>query len=139
MVTCGWYRTGDGRADNSPGASATIDHSDIRGSEPQGHDPSGAASAKRAGRVRIERRRVLLFVGPSAVIGSAVQEGFTLSSLGLPVLCFGVNGDGPNKAQQLTAERSHDLIFVLAARRQCLVALVQAMLRFPGHLFGFIG
>jgi hypothetical protein len=34
----------DSRADDSPEASATIDHSDIRGSEPHGHDPSGAAS-----------------------------------------------------------------------------------------------
>jgi len=34
----------DSRADHSEGANATIDHSDIRGSEPQGHDPSGAAS-----------------------------------------------------------------------------------------------
>jgi len=32
------------QADDSPGGYATIDHSDIRGSEPQGHDPSGAAS-----------------------------------------------------------------------------------------------
>jgi hypothetical protein len=34
----------DRRADDSRGAGATIDHSDIRGSEPHGHDPSGAAS-----------------------------------------------------------------------------------------------
>jgi hypothetical protein len=34
----------DSRADGSGGANATIDHSDIRGSEPHGHDPSGAAS-----------------------------------------------------------------------------------------------
>jgi hypothetical protein len=34
----------DSNADDSPVASATIDHTDMRGSEPQGHDPSGAAS-----------------------------------------------------------------------------------------------
>jgi hypothetical protein len=34
----------DSRADDSGGAGATIDHSDIRGSKPHGHDPSGAAS-----------------------------------------------------------------------------------------------
>jgi len=34
----------DSGADDSEAAIATIDHSDIRGSEPQGHDPSGAAS-----------------------------------------------------------------------------------------------
>jgi hypothetical protein len=34
----------DSIADDSQGANATIDHSDIRGSEPHGHDRSGAAS-----------------------------------------------------------------------------------------------
>ena len=34
----------DSRAGDSPEAYATIDHSDIRGLEPHGHDPSGAAS-----------------------------------------------------------------------------------------------
>ena len=34
----------DSRADDSLGASATIDHSDMRGLEPHGHDSSGAAS-----------------------------------------------------------------------------------------------
>jgi len=34
----------DSRADDSLGASATIDHTDMRGSKPHGHDPSGAAS-----------------------------------------------------------------------------------------------
>ncbi len=34
----------DSRADDSLGASATIDHTDMRGLEPHGHDPSGAAS-----------------------------------------------------------------------------------------------
>jgi len=29
---------------NSRGSGATIDHTDMRGSEPQGHDPSGADS-----------------------------------------------------------------------------------------------
>jgi len=34
----------DSRAEDSFGASATIDHTDMRGSKPHGHDPSGAAS-----------------------------------------------------------------------------------------------
>jgi len=34
----------DSRADDSLGVIATIDHTDIRGSKPHGHDPSGAAS-----------------------------------------------------------------------------------------------
>jgi hypothetical protein len=34
----------DGRAENSRGAGATVDHTDIRGSEPQEHDSSGASS-----------------------------------------------------------------------------------------------
>ena len=34
----------DSRADDSLRVGATIDHTDIRGSEPHGHDPSGAGS-----------------------------------------------------------------------------------------------
>jgi len=34
----------DSKADDSPAAIATIDHSDIRGSEPHNRDPSGATS-----------------------------------------------------------------------------------------------
>jgi hypothetical protein len=37
-------------------------------------------------------------------------------------LRLGVNGDGPNKAQQLPADGSYDLRFLLAGRRQFLVA-----------------
>jgi hypothetical protein len=33
----------DSRADDSLGANATIDHTDMRGSEPHGHDPSAWA------------------------------------------------------------------------------------------------
>jgi hypothetical protein len=40
----GLERVLDSRADDSPVASATIDHTDMRGSEPHGHDPSGASS-----------------------------------------------------------------------------------------------
>ena len=44
FLLVGFEQVGDRRADDSPVASATIDHTDIRGSEPHGHDPSGAAS-----------------------------------------------------------------------------------------------
>ena len=44
FLLVGFERVLDGRADDSRVASATIDHTDMRGSEPQGHDPSGAAS-----------------------------------------------------------------------------------------------
>ena len=58
---------------------------------------------RRAGWVRkpfrIDRRRVLLFVAPCAVIGSAVQKKFTLGCLGLTVLRFGMHGDGPHESQ----------------------------------------
>jgi len=40
----GFEQVLDSRADDSRRASATIDHTDIRGSKPHGHDPSGAAS-----------------------------------------------------------------------------------------------
>jgi hypothetical protein len=44
FLLVGFEQGGDSRAENSRGASATIDHTDMRGSKPQGHDPSGAAS-----------------------------------------------------------------------------------------------
>jgi hypothetical protein len=56
-------------------AIATVDHSDIRGSEPHNRDPSGAASDYRRGfspgAYRIGRSRVLLSVCPSAAIVAA--------------------------------------------------------------------
>ena len=61
-----------------------------------------------------------------------------LSCLCLAILCFGVHGDGPHEAQQFPSERGHDLIPVLAAHGKRLVAFVQTMLRFPGHLFHFV-
>src|SRR5262245_25656204 len=46
-------------------------------------------------------------------------------------------GSRPPAAQFATQCR-HDLILVLAAERERLVAFVQAILRFPGHLFDLI-
>jgi hypothetical protein len=40
----GFEQVLDSRADDSLRAIATIDHTDIRGSKPHGHDPSEAAS-----------------------------------------------------------------------------------------------
>src|SRR5579872_4718180 len=47
---------------------------------------------------------------------------------------FGLNCDGPDKAQQLTTHSRHDLGFLLAGRRQFLVACVQPPLCFPGDV-----
>jgi len=44
ILLVGFEQVSDSRANDSGGAGATIDHSDIRGSKPHGHDPSGAAS-----------------------------------------------------------------------------------------------
>jgi len=44
MVVCLWKM----RAGSDRGASATVDHSDIRGSKPHNRDPSGAASTRDA-------------------------------------------------------------------------------------------
>jgi len=56
------------------------------------------------------------FRGPSAVIGAAVQQDFTmLRCLCQFELCFGMYGDGPQETQQFTGKCRHDLILVLAA------------------------
>ena len=44
FLLVGFEQVLDSRADDSLRASATIDQTDIRGSKPHGHDPSGAAS-----------------------------------------------------------------------------------------------
>jgi len=44
FLRVGFEQVLDSRADDSLRASATIDQTDIRGSKPHGHDPSGAAS-----------------------------------------------------------------------------------------------
>jgi hypothetical protein len=61
-----------------------------------------------------------------------------LSCLGEFVLCFGVDGDGPDESEQLAAQSRHDLILVLTAEGEHLVAFVKAILCFPGHLFHLV-
>ena len=53
-------------------------------------------------------------------------------------LGFGVNRDRPDEPEQLAAQRRHDLVFILAADGERLVAFVKAILRFPGYLFDLI-
>jgi hypothetical protein len=48
---------------------------------------------------------------------------------------FGLDGDGPDKAQQLTADGGHDLWLLFAGGGQFLVTSVQTPLRFPGDFF----
>jgi hypothetical protein len=87
---------------------------------------------------RIGLREGSPFRGPSAVIGAAVQKDFTmLRCLRQFSPCFGMDGDGPHKAEQFTAERRHDLILVFAASRQRDEPFVQPLLRFPGDPLGF--
>ena len=79
------------------------------------------------------------FRGPCAAIGAAVQEDFTrLSCLCEVELRFGVDRDRPDEPEQFAAPCRHNLIFVFAAESECLVAFVQPILCFPGHLFDLI-
>ena len=58
--------------------------------------------------------------------------GFVFScSNGLSTTCFSLDRDGPDKAQQLSCDCSHDLPLILACHGQFPVALVQAILRLP--------
>ena len=47
---------------------------------------------------------------------------------------FGLDPDGPDKAQQFACDRGHGLSLILASSHQRHVALVQAVLRFPCDL-----
>jgi len=58
--------------------------------------------------------------------------------LGELELRFGAYCDGPQEAEQFTAEGRHDLAFVFAEGGECLIAFVQPVLRFLGDLFDFI-
>ncbi len=88
---------------------------------------------------RIEDEEGSPFRGPCAVIGAAVQEDFTrLSCLCEFELRFGVDRDRPDEPEQFAAQCRHNLIFVFAAESECLVAFVQPILRFPGHLLDLI-
>jgi hypothetical protein len=48
---------------------------------------------------------------------------------------FGLDGDSPDKAQQLPADGGHDLWLLFAGGCQFLVTSVQMPLRFPGYFF----
>src|SRR5580658_7497790 len=95
-----------------------------------------------AGWVRKPYRIILLegspFRGPSAVVGAAVQQEFTKLRCRFLELCFCLNRDGPQESEQLASERRHDLILMLAASHHRGVALMQALLRFPGDVLGLV-
>ena len=100
----------DSRADDSLGASATIDHTDIRGSEPHGHDPSGAASDEWRGlgpeTVPHNSRRGFSFswaLGYHQRCCPVIRHGLScLSWLSWFAVRFGIHGDRPQEAEQLT-------------------------------------
>jgi hypothetical protein len=87
---------------------------------------------------RIEAEEGSPLRGPCAVIGAAVQEDITNSRLCEFELCFGVDCDRPDEPEQLATQGCHDLILVLTGYSKRLVALVEAILCFPGLLFNFI-
>ena len=46
--------------------------------------------------------------------------------------------DGPDEPEQFAAQSRHDLVFILAADGERLVAFVEAILCFPGDLLDLI-
>ena len=50
---------------------------------------------------------------------------------------LGFDRNGPNEAEQFTAQGRHDLGLVFASGRQVFVALVETALGFPGNGFNF--
>lgn len=88
---------------------------------------------------RIKRREVLLALSPwptTAAAAKTCQCLFSSSLLLRSWLCF--DGNGPSQAQQFTGNGSHDLRFVLAARRKFLVACTQTPLCLSGMVFDFL-
>ena len=68
---------------------------------------------------RIEHKEGSPFRVPCAVIGSAVQENIFVVVLGRScelLLFLPCSSDRPDEAEQLTPDRRHDLVLVLAAR-----------------------
>jgi hypothetical protein len=64
-------------------------------------------------------------VGPaltSALLSREISR--ALSCLGEFELCLGMHGDGSEKAEQFTAKRCHNLVLILAASGERLVAFV---------------
>jgi hypothetical protein len=59
---------------------------------------------------------------------------FSSCSLLLHAVCFCLNSDCPDETHQFASNRSHDLSLVLACCHQFHIALVQAILSFPGYL-----
>ena len=135
------------QSEQQPGqVLATIDQSDIRGSEPHNHDPSGAASDcyRESGRAcRIGQARVLLRAC-SACCSLCARDGwhrsmvFAFSFLGkllsllLFFLCCGSLADdhlcsgsnSPDESQQFTSNCRNDLSLGLASGAQFHIALV---------------
>ncbi len=52
------------------------------------------------------------------------EKHHNLYSVRLTMLRFGMHGDGPDETQQLPSQRGHNLVLVLAANRERLIALV---------------
>ncbi len=93
-----------------------------------------------AGPYRTKDRRILLAVSSSTATGAASKTCKTSSFSGsFPLrLRFGFDGDGPGEAQQFASDRSDNLGFIFAARREFLITGTQTPLRFPGNVFGFL-
>jgi hypothetical protein len=128
---------------------ATVDHSDIRGSNARtrhhGRDPSGAALRLEA-RVRpgghriggVEGSRlpsattaaVCLRLAPSSSCDSLSFSGsLAQRNLYFPLYVY---ADGPGEVEQLTPHGRDRLLFALATPHQPHIARMQALLRLPG-------
>jgi len=86
---------------------------------------------------RIKDRRILLSVSPSPATDAASKK-YKACFSGSFRLRFGLDGNGPSKAQQFTSNRSHDLRFVFAGGRKFFVARTQTPLCLPRDVFDLL-
>src|SRR5579872_6705868 len=75
-------------------------------------------------------------LSPALLSNSALPG--SLRRLPGPLRLFGSHADRPDKPEQFSSQRHHNLVLVLAARGHGFVAFVQPLLGLPGDGFDFV-
>ena len=70
------------------------------------------------------------------ILGKVFAFAFRQAATRCAAVCFRLDPDGPDEAQQFASHCSDDFSLVFSCGCQPRVALVQPVLCFPGYLFG---
>src|SRR3954451_17051520 len=98
----------------------------------------GAGWVRRPCRIEVEEGSP--FRGPLRChrLRCPAEHSANLGRLRELLLLFGFDSDSPDKAEQFASDPSHNLIFVLTARRHRFVPFMQPLLGLPGDLLRFL-